>query len=109
MPQQREYIICIDAPFAAGRDAERNQTFLLVLYRLAAKGNTASCQNSVRPDSQTGSKHQIEAGLDCPATFTRMPLLPTVFIPRCGGSVAPPWGNHGDHFGFKTLSGSVLE
>ena len=30
------------------------------------RGNTALCQQSVRPDSQTGSKHQIEAALKCP-------------------------------------------
>jgi hypothetical protein len=32
IPQQREYSIC-HAPFAAGLDAKRNQTFLLVLSR----------------------------------------------------------------------------
>jgi hypothetical protein len=45
MPQQREYSICITLLSPPGVDAQkRNQTFLLVLSRLAAVGNTALCQ-----------------------------------------------------------------
>src|ERR1700733_11559627 len=44
MPQQREYSICITLLLPQGVDAEKKQTFLLVLSHLAAEGNTALCQ-----------------------------------------------------------------
>jgi hypothetical protein len=65
-------------------DAGKNETFLLVLFgewertpyrRIPAQanGNTTLYQQSVLPDSQTGSKHQNEFGLKCPAASPECP------------------------------------
>src|SRR5258708_11565888 len=103
MPQQRENSICINAPFAAGLDAEKNQTFLLVLSRdqagsplqtacLVSRKATLRCSNkSVLPDSRTGLRHQTDTGLKFTAASQEC-LLAADFITRCRPSLAAAVG-----------------
>src|ERR1700728_2135302 len=84
MPQQREYSICITLLSPPARGRGKDHTFLLVLsgkrertpYRripARAEGNTTLYQQSVLPDSQTGSRHQNEFGLKCPVAYPECP------------------------------------
>src|SRR5258706_13430102 len=86
MPQQRENSICINAPFAAGLDAEKESDIpsralpgpglqpATDCMPGHAEGDTALCQKSVLPDSRTGLKHQTDTGLKCPAASPECPV-----------------------------------
>src|SRR5579884_3072135 len=97
---QRECRTCIHPPSAAGLDAEKKTRHSFSCSPAAAAGgNTALCQNSVRPDSQSGSKHQIVAGLQLPRSAfpecrarTRFSSLVVAKAKRGHGGITSPAG-----------------